>query len=398
MKILILGGDGYLGWPTAMYLSRHGHQVAVLDNFAKRRWELELNAEPLIPIQTLHDRVEMWRTVEGRQLELFVGDLRNYGVVEGVLDTFQPEAIVHYGEQPSAPYSMIDHNRSVFTQVNNITGTLNLLWAIKKLKLECHIVKLGTMGEYGTPNIDIEEGFIEINHKGRTDTLPFPCQPGSFYHLSKVHDSHNIRFACRAWKLAATDLHQGVVYGIETDETKMDNNLATGFHYDDVFGTAINRFCVQAAAGIPLTVYGKGGQRRGFLNIRDTLRCVELAIVNPAQPGEYRVFNQFTETFSILQLAELVAEQARKLGLAAEILHLPNPRVEQEQHHYNPTHTKLLELGLQPRLLSNELIDTMMTTILEYKDRIKQEVILPKVKWNGDEQEMEALKLMWAGA
>jgi UDP-sulfoquinovose synthase len=398
MKILILGGDGYLGWPTAMYLSRHGHQVAVLDNFAKRRWELELNAEPLIPIQTLHDRVELWRTVEGRQLELFVGDLRNYGVVEGVLDTFQPEAIVHYGEQPSAPYSMIDHNRSVFTQVNNITGTLNLLWAIKKLKLECHIVKLGTMGEYGTPNIDIEEGFIEINHKGRTDTLPFPCQPGSFYHLSKVHDSHNIRFACRAWKLAATDLHQGVVYGIETDETKIDKGLATGFHYDDVFGTAINRFCVQAAAGIPLTVYGKGGQRRGFLNIRDTLRCVELAIVNPAQPGEYRVFNQFTETFSILQLAELVADQARKLGLAAEILHLPNPRVEQEQHHYNPTHTKLLELGLQPRLLSNELIDTMMTTILEYKDRIKQEVILPKVKWNGDEQEMEALKLMWAGA
>jgi UDP-sulfoquinovose synthase len=398
MKILILGGDGYLGWPTAMYLSRHGHQVAVLDNFAKRRWELELNAEPLIPIRTLHDRVELWRTVEGRQLELFVGDLRNYGVVEGVLDTFQPEAIVHYGEQPSAPYSMIDHNRSVFTQVNNITGTLNLLWAIKKLKLECHVVKLGTMGEYGTPNIDIEEGFIEINHKGRTDTLPFPCQPGSFYHLSKVHDSHNIRFACRAWKLAATDLHQGVVYGIETDETKMDNGLATGFHYDDVFGTAINRFCVQAAAGIPLTVYGKGGQRRGFLNIRDTLRCVELAIVNPAQPGEYRVFNQFTETFSILQLAELVADQARNFGLAAEILHLPNPRVEQEQHHYNPTHTKLLELGLQPRLLSNELIDTMMTTILEYKDRIKQEVILPKVKWNGDEQEMEALKLMWAGA
>jgi UDP-sulfoquinovose synthase len=398
MKILILGGDGYLGWPTAMYLSRHGHQVAVLDNFAKRRWELELNAEPLISIQTLHDRVELWRTVEGRQLELFVGDLRNYGVVEGVLDTFQPEAIVHYGEQPSAPYSMIDHNRSVFTQVNNITGTLNLLWAIKKLKLECHIVKLGTMGEYGTPNIDIEEGFIEINHKGRTDTLPFPCQPGSFYHLSKVHDSHNIRFACRAWKLAATDLHQGVVYGIETDETKMDKGLATGFHYDDVFGTAINRFCVQAAAGIPLTVYGRGGQRRGFLNIRDTLRCVELAIVNPAQPGEYRVFNQFTETFSILQLAELVADQARQLGLAAEILHLPNPRVEQEQHHYNPTHTKLLELGLQPRLLSHELIDTMMTTILEYKDRIKQEVILPKVKWNGDEQEMEALKLMWAGA
>jgi UDP-sulfoquinovose synthase len=398
LKILILGGDGYLGWPTAMYLSRRGHQVAVLDNFAKRRWELELNAEPLIPIQTLHDRVEIWRTVDGRKMELFVGDLRNYGVVEGVLDSFRPEAVVHYGEQPSAPYSMIDHNRSVFTQVNNITGTLNLLWAMKKLKLDCQMVKLGTMGEYGTPNIDIEEGFIEIKHKGRTDTLPFPCQPGSFYHLSKVHDSHNIRFACRAWKLAATDLHQGVVYGIETDETKLDDRLATGFHYDDVFGTAINRFCVQAAAGIPITVYGKGLQCRGFLNIRDTLRCVELAIVNPAKPGEYRVFNQFTETFSILQLAELVAEQARKLGLAAEILHLPNPRVEQEEHHYNPTHTKLLDLGLQPRLLSNELVDTMIATILDYKHRIKQEIILPKVKWNGEEQEMESLKLMWAGA
>jgi UDP-sulfoquinovose synthase len=398
MKILILGGDGYLGWPTAMYLSRRGHYVAVLDNFAKRRWELELNAEPLIPIQTLHDRVEVWRTVDGGKMELFVGDLRNYGVVEGVLDSFQPEAIVHYGEQPSAPYSMIDHNRSVFTQVNNITGTLNLLWAIKKLKLDCQIVKLGTMGEYGTPNIDIEEGFIEINHKGRSDTLPFPCQPGSFYHLSKVHDSHNIRFACRAWKLAATDLHQGVVYGIETDETKMDDRLATSFHYDDVFGTAINRFCVQAAAGIPITVYGKGGQRRGFLNIRDTLRCVELAIMNPAKPGEYRVFNQFTETFSILQLAELVAEQAHKLELDAEILHLPNPRVEQEEHHYNPTHTKLLDLGLKPRLLSNELLDAMIATILDYRDRIKHEIILPKVKWNGEEQEMEALKLMWAGA
>jgi UDP-sulfoquinovose synthase len=398
MKVLILGGDGYLGWPTAMYLSRCGHEVAVLDNFAKRRWELELNVEPLIPIHTLHDRVEAWHAVTGRKIELFVGDLRNYGVVEGVLDSFCPDAVVHYGEQPSAPYSMIDHNRSVFTQVNNVTGTLNLLWAMKKLKLACQLVKLGTMGEYGTPNIDIEEGFIEINHKGRTDTLPFPCQPGSFYHLSKVHDSHNIRFACKAWELAATDLHQGVVYGIETDETKMDDRLATSFHYDDVFGTAINRFCVQAAIGLPITVYGKGGQCRGFLNIRDTLRCVELAIVNPATPGEYRVFNQFTETFSILHLAELVVQQAHKLGLPAEIKHVQNPRVEKEEHHYNPTHTKLLNLGLTPHLLSDELLDTMMASILKYKHRIKREIILPKVKWNGQDPEVEELKLMWAGA
>jgi UDP-sulfoquinovose synthase len=398
MKILILGGDGYLGWPTAMYLSRRGHEVAVVDNFAKRRWELELNVEPLLPIRTLQDRVAAWRGLTNRQIELFVGDLRNYGVVEGVLETYAPEAIVHYGEQPSAPYSMIDHNRSVFTQVNNITGTLNVLWAMKKLRLGCQLVKLGTMGEYGTPNIDIEEGFIEVQHKGRRDVLPFPCQPGSFYHLSKVHDSHNLRFACKAWKLAATDLHQGVVYGIDTEETRLDARVATSFHYDDVFGTAINRFCVQAAAGIPLTVYGKGGQRRGFLNIRDTLRCVELAILNPAKAGEYRVFNQFTETFNILQLAEMVAGQARKLGLSAKVSHIENPRVEMEEHHYNAAHTKLLDLGLKPHTLSDELLDSMLETIIEHKDRIKPEIVLPKVNWNGGNREIEELKLMWAGA
>jgi UDP-sulfoquinovose synthase len=397
MRILILGGDGYLGWPTAMYLSSRGHEVAVLDNFAKRRWELELNVEPLLPIHTLQDRVELWRDLTGRQIDLFVGDLRNYGVVEGVLSAYRPQAIVHYGEQPSAPYSMIDHNRAVFTQMNNVTGTLNLLWAMKRLALDCQMVKLGTMGEYGTPNIDIEEGLIEINHKGRRDLLPFPCQPGSFYHLSKVHDSHNIRFACRAWKLSATDLHQGVVYGVETDETRIDDRLASSFHYDDVFGTALNRFCVQAAVGIPLTVYGKGGQRRGFLNIRDTLRCVELAIVNPAQPGEYRVFNQFTETFTVLELAELVVQQARTLGISAEITHLENPRVELEEHHYNPTHTKLLDLGLQPHLLSDELVGSMISTVLRYKERVKPDIILPKVQWNG-KADVQDKALAWAVA
>lgn len=398
MKVLILGGDGYLGWPTAMYLSRRGHSVAVMDNFAKRRWEMELNVEPLIPIHTLHDRVKAWRDVSEEHVELFVGDLRNYSVVEGVLEKFRPEAIVHYGEQPSAPYSMIDHNRAVFTQVNNVTGTLNLLWAMKKVVRECHLVKLGTMGEYGTPNIDIEEGFITIEHKGRRDVLPFPCLPGSFYHLSKVHDSHNMRLACKLWSLAATDLHQGVVYGIETDETKLDERLATSFHYDEVFGTALNRFCVQAIAGIPISVYGRGGQRRGFLNIRDTLRCIELAIVNPAKLGEYRVFNQFTETFSITELAELVVRQAGKLGISATIQNLENPRVEMEEHYYNPMHTKLLELGLEPHLLSDVLIDSVLERIRAFKSRIKRDIVLPRIKWNGQTQEMDELKLMWAGA
>jgi UDP-sulfoquinovose synthase len=293
---------------------------------------------------------------------------------------------------------MIDHNRAVFTQINNVSSTLNLLWAIRKVVPECRLIKLGTMGEYGTPNIDIEEGFIKIQHNGREDVLPFPCQPGSFYHLSKVHDSHNIRFACKAWKLAATDLHQGVVYGIETDETRLDERLETSFHYDEVFGTALNRFCAQAVAGIPLTVYGRGGQNRGFLNIRDTLRCVELAILNPAREGEYRVFNQFTETYSVSDLADLVLQQGRKLGFAVEVSHIENPRVELEEHHYNPKHTKLLDLGLEPRCLSDVLVDSMIKRIAEFKHRIKRDIILPRVRWNGAAAQLEELKLMWAGA
>ncbi len=398
MKILILGGDGYLGWPTAMYLSQRGHSVAVLDNFAKRRWELELNVEPLLPILTLQDRVSAWKEVSGKTIELYVGDLRNYATVENTLEQFQPEAIVHYGEQPSAPYSMMDYNRAVFTQVNNVTGTLNLIWAMRRVTPSCHLVKLGTMGEYGTPNIDIEEGFIEIEHKGRRDVLPFPCQPGSFYHLSKVHDSHNIRFAVKIWQLAATDLHQGVVYGIDTDETLREPRLATSFHYDEVFGTALNRFCVQAVLSMPLTVYGKGGQNPGFLNIRDTLRCVELAILNPAKGGEYRVFNQFTETFSVKELAELVVTQADKLGIRATIEHAQNPRVEMEEHHYNPAHVRLLQLGLEPHYLSDVLIDSMLRKIEQYRNRIKATIIQPRVQWSRRSASREEEKYTWAGA
>jgi UDP-sulfoquinovose synthase len=384
MRILVLGGDGYLGWPTAMYLSRRGHRVAVLDNFSKRLWEAELNAEPLIPIQRLPERVRVWEEVSGEKIELFEGDLRDYGFVESALQSFEPEAVVHYGEQPSAPFSMMDRERAVLTQMNNVAGTLNVLWAIKDTVPECHLVKLGTLGEYGTPNIDIEEGFIQIEHKGRSDVLAFPKQPGSFYHLSKVHDSHNIMFACKVWNLASTDLNQGVVYGIETDESKLDPRLETSFHYDGVFGTVLNRFCVQAIVGVPLTIYGKGRQKRGFLNIRDTLRCVELALLNPARPGEYRVFNQFTEVFAVSGLAEMVAEQGRKLGFSVEVNHLENPRLEMEEHYYHVVHDKLLRLGLKPRYLSDELIESMLEKIAQFKDHIKLEAILPRVQWRAE--------------
>jgi UDP-sulfoquinovose synthase len=382
MRILILGGDGYLGWPTAMRFSNRGHEVHVVDNYLRRRAHQEAGTDSLTPIGAgLPERVAAWSDVSGLQIGYTEGDLVDWEVTEGVFRDFRPDAVVHYGEMPSAPYSMKDREHAVFTQQNNVIDTLNVLFAIQRFVPECHLVKLGTMGEYGTPNIDIEEGYIEIQHNGRSDTLPFPKLPGSFYHLSKVHDSHNIHFACRVWGLRATDLNQGVVYGIQTDETQLDDRLLTRFDYDDVFGTALNRFCVQAVIGHPLTVYGKGGQTRGYLNIVDTLQCVELAVMNPAAAGEMRVYNQFTENFSVLELAELVRAAGAEVGLDVAVDSIDNPRVELEQHYYHPTHTKLLDLGLKPHLLNETLIESVFSTIERHRDRVITDHILPRDRW-----------------
>jgi UDP-sulfoquinovose synthase len=382
MRILILGGDGYLGWPTAMRFSSRGHEVHVLDDYLRRSAHRDAGTDSLTPIlPDLPSRAAVWHEVTGRTIEVTEGDLTDWSVVEQVFGSFRPEAIVHYGEMPSAPYSMKDRQHAVFTQTNNVVGTLHVLYAMRDLAPDAHLVKLGTMGEYGTPNIDIEEGYIQIVHNGRADYLPFPKVPGSMYHLSKVHDSHNIHFACRVWGLRATDLHQGVVYGIQTDETRLDDRLATRFDYDDVFGTALNRFCVQAVIGHPLTVYGTGGQTRGYLNIVDTLRCIELAVLHPADAGELRVFNQFTESFSIMELAELVQKSGAEYGFDVEISSLDNPRVELEKHYYNPAHTKLLDLGLRPHLLSTELVESMFSVIERFRGRIVTDHILPRDRW-----------------
>jgi UDP-sulfoquinovose synthase len=387
MKIAVLGGDGYCGWATALYLSAKGHTVSIVDNFIRRQWDHELGAQTLTPIRPLAERLRVWRELTGRTIDSYVGDVTDYDFLSAMMKASEPDAVVHFAEQRSAPYSMIDRKHAVATQVNNVVGTLNLLFAIRELRPDCHLVKLGTMGEYGTPNIDIEEGYIEIEHNGRKDTVPFPKQPGSFYHLSKVHDSHNIMFACKIWKLRATDLNQGVVYGTVTDEVSMDEALINRFDYDEVFGTVLNRFCVEAAIGHPLTVYGKGGQIRGFLDIRDTVRCIEIACHNPAAQGECRVYNQFTEQFSVLDIAHLVAAAAKKLGVSTEVEHLPDPRVELEEHYYNAKHSKLIDLGLQPHLLSDSLLDSLMNIALKYRDRIDPDLILPQVNWRSPRNE-----------
>jgi len=381
MNVLILGGDGYLGWATAMYLSARGHEVAVVDNYLRRSLCRELEAEPLIAVPDLDERCRLWHAASGRKVSVYIGDVSDYRFLSDVFREFSPHAVVHYAEQASAPYSMMSQEGAALTVRNNLMSTLNVAFAARECATDCHIVKLGTMGEYGTPNIDIEEGYLDVEHKGRKERFLYPKTPGSIYHLSKAQDSDLLFFAARMWGLAITDMNQGPVYGIETDELSADQRLAPIFNYDGIFGTVLNRFVVQAVAGFPLTVYGKGGQTRGYLNIRDTLQCVGLALAHPANAGEFRVFNQFTETFSVNELAERVAQAASTLGLKTTIRNIENPRKEAEEHYYNPMHTGLLELGLKPHLLTEDVIGGMLRYVQRHNAGIQEVHILPQVRW-----------------
>jgi len=381
MHVLILGGDGYLGWPTAMNLSAAGHDVAVVDNYLRRRICREENVEPLIQVPNLHQRVEIWHELTGYKIELLIGDLTQWDFVEKVFQKFNPDAIVHYAEQPAAPYSMLNRKTATLTLMNNLAVTANTIFAVRRFCPNCHIVKLGTMGEYGTPNIDIEEGWIDIEHKGRQDRFLFPRQAGSLYHTTKIMDTDLLWFYVRMWDLMVTDLMQGPVYGLVTWENESDDRLLPFFNYDELFGTVLNRFVVQAVVGRPLTIYGKGEQTRGYLNIKDTLNCIRLAIENPPEDGGLRIFNQFTETFSVNQLADRVRAAAAELGLHVDIETMENPRKEVEEHYYNPQHSGLLDLGLEPHFLTQEMLCGMIEKILKHKGKIRVETIVKGVKW-----------------
>lgn len=381
MRIIVAGGDGFCGWPTALYLSEKGHEVTIVDNLVRRKYDEELNSNSVTPIASLEDRVAKWKELTGKEIKVYEGDLNHYDFLSLVFKQERPEAFVHFAEQRSAPYSMIDREHAVYTHQNNVIGNLNVLYAIKEFEPDCHLIKLGTMGEYGQPNIDIEEGYIEVEHKGRKDVLPFPKQPGSFYHLTKVHDTDNIMFACKIWGIRATDLNQGVVYGLNTEETLKDQVLVNRLDYDAIFGTALNRFLTQAAIGHDITVYGAGGQTRGYLNIKDTVRCVEIAAENPADRGEFRVFNQFTESFSVLELAQKTQKVAKGLDIDVEVSNVKNPRVEKEEHYYNAINTALIDLGLEPHLLTDDVLEEILTYSLQHKDRIIVDNVLPTVTW-----------------
>ena len=382
MRVIVLGGDGYLGWPTAMRLAARGHDVLAVDNYLRRRIARETDSEPLFATPELPERARLFEESGGPKVEVAIGDCCDFAFLADLFRRFQPEAVVHYAEQPSAPYSMMGYEEARLTLDNNLTATFNVIWAVKDHAPGCHVVKLGTMGEYGTPNIDIEEGWIEIAHKGRKDTFLYPRAAGSLYHTTKVLDTDLLWFYVRTYGLAVTDLMQGPVYGLSTAEADADERLLPNFHYDDIFGTVVNRFLVQAVAGIPLTVYGRGGQTRGYLNILDTLQCVLLALENPAAAGELRILNQFVEQLSVNEIAEKVQRVGNALGLGVAVRSIENPRKEKEDHYYNAKHQGLLDLGLEPHPMTDDVIAAMLERVLRHQGRIERGRILPRVRWS----------------
>lgn len=393
MRVFIAGIDGYLGWALAQYLTARGHEVGGVDRFLRRAWVEEVGSVSAIPVYSFEERLAAFREHHGKDLWFRDGDLLDYPFLRAALAEFQPDAIVHLAEMPSAPYSMMDQEHAAFTQYNNVVGSLNVLWAMREVCPQAHLVKLGTMGEYGTPNIDIPEGFFEIEFRGRKDVLPFPRQPGSFYHLTKVHDTHNTIFACKIWNLSATDIMQGVVFGTQIDEMGDDPRLRSRLDFDQCFGTAINRFACQAVVGHPLTLYGVGHQKRGFLPMRDSMQCLTIAIENPPKPGEYRVFNQFEECYTVEELAEKVRQAGADIGLNVEIEHYDNPRTEREEHYYNPDRNHLIELGYKPTHDVVAEVRIMLRDLMEHRERIleKSDILIPDIRWDGTRRRSHAL-------
>lgn len=393
MRVFIAGIDGYLGWPLAQYLTKRGHVAGGVDLFLRREWVAEMGSQSATPIRDMDERLIAFQENFNTGLWFQKGDLMDYNFVLECFREFKPDAIVHFGEMPSAPYSMVDVQHCNFTQTNNLVGTLNILYAMKEVCPNAHLVKLGTMGEYGTPNVDIPEGFFSIEYRGRTDILPFPRQAGSWYHWTKVHDSNNIMFACKIWGLQSTDIMQGVVFGTRIDEMGDDERLFTRFDFDQSFGTAINRYCAEAVIGHPLTPFGRGHQKRGFLPLRDSMQCLTIAIENPPQNGKYRVFNQFQEVYEVTQLAEKVKKVGAELGLKVEIKNLENPRKEMEEHYYNPDHEHLLNLGYKPTHDVEQELRIMISDLMKYKDRILEykEVLIPDIRWDGRREKVHFL-------
>ena len=381
MKILILGGDGYLGWPTAMHFADLGENVTIVDNYFRRHTAENYKCPNLLEAPLMDDRTNIFEQSSGKRIKSLVADLSVYENMRSVFEQETPDTVIHFAEQPSAPFSMAGFREAELTLLNNLRVTFNCLWATKEITPRCHIIKLGTMGEYGTPNIDIEEGWIDISHKGRTDKFLYPRQASSLYHTTKILDTDLIWFYVRNDKLAVTDLMQGPVWGLITPQNRENHKLLPHFSYDGVFGTVVNRFVAQAISGCPLSVYGRGDQIRGYININDTMKCIEIAATNPPENGQLRIYNQITETLSVNEIASKVVSAAKLLRINATISRIKNPRKEAEHHYYNPTYDKLTQLGLSSYLMDEAALCELMETLLPYKEMIDTSKFDPQIKW-----------------
>lgn len=384
MKIIILGGDGFCGWATALHLSKHGHVITIVDNFSRRRIDQELGTQSVSPIKSLAERVACWHELTGATIDVIELDVaQNYDVLLTLIKCVAPEAIVHFAEQRAAPYSMKDDDGKRYTVSNNVNGTTSILTAIASSGLKIHLVHLGTMGVYGygsVPDTIIPEGYVTVDlHAGadrKTLEILHPAYPGSIYHTTKCLDALLFQFYNKNDGLQITDLHQGIVWGYATEETAMDERLNNRLDVDQYYGTVLNRFLLEAVSGHPLTIYGTGGQTRAFIHIQDTVKCVRLAVENPPAAERVRIFNQISETRSVKYLAERIKE-----WFGADINYIENPRKELAENTLEVENAHLKSLGWTPIMISREEFNKIYASIDRYKDRIKQETIHPTHKW-----------------
>jgi UDP-sulfoquinovose synthase len=385
LRVLILGGDGFCGWPTSLHLSACGHEVAIVDNFARRAADVELGAESLTPIQPLSTRIAAWREVTDREIGFYeLNVAKDYEALLEVLDEFEPDAVVHFAEQRAAPYSMKSSKHKRYTVDNNVNATHNLLAALVESECDAHVVHLGTMGVYGygAAGVKIPEGYLTVRMDGDDGSeveqeILFPASPGSVYHTTKTLDQLLFAFYNKNDEIRVTDLHQGIVWGTQTAETRLDERLINRFDYDGDYGTVLNRFLMQAAIGYPLTVHGSGGQTRAFIHLQDTVRCIELAVENPPERGDrVRIFNQMTEVHRVIDLAELVS---RLTG--AEIDLVGNPRKEADENDLDVENTRLLDLGLNPITLEEDLLVEVTEIAERYMHRCDRDKIPCRSLW-----------------
>ncbi len=384
MKVLILGMDGYIGWALAQHQLSIGNEVCGTDNFSRRDHVAEMGSTSALPISPMEFRLDDLQRHYDSKILFFEADLLDKNFTNYILKKFSPDAIVHLAEQPAAPYSMIDQDHAVYTHQNNVIGTLNLLYAMKNFAPKAHLIKLGTMGEYGyDPGLDIPEGFFEIEYRGKKAKIPYPKMAGSWYHWTKVHDSNNIMFACKIWGLKSTDIMQGIVYGTRLKNIPKNIYQHTRFDFDESFGTVINRYCAEAVMGHKLTPYGKGMQTRGFLALEDSIQCISLLMEKPPEDENYRVVNQFDEQYNVTELAKKVKRIGNRKGLDVEIEPIENPRLEKEIHYYNADHNKLKELGFKPTRHIDQEIGIMLDDLIPYKHIIEKykDAIIQKIKW-----------------